>query len=89
MSDQLAKVWDVAVEKPLDKVGLLNNTFKRFIVFTVGGAAILYGFKPSAMFDPETKKPYPSLLFDQGVNAIPINWLTASVGIGLASILFI
>lgn len=85
----LAQVWENFVEKPLDAVGLLNSPIKRFAAFGIGAAGLLYVTKPVALFDQTTKKPYPSALVNQGVDAVPIDWITASVGFGVASIVFI
>jgi len=84
----LPSLWVKYIETPLDKVGLLRSQPKRFIAFSLGTMGILYLTKPKTLYDSEGK-PFPSALMSSEEKAVPMDWITTSIFVGVLSILFI
>lgn len=88
MANILADVWGLAIERPLDKIGLMQAPGRRFIAFTGASALILWIFKPQSLFDKEGK-PYKSALYSGDKTSPPLDWGMASLLIGALSVIFI
>jgi hypothetical protein len=84
----LAELWASYVERPLGYIGLLQSKPKRFFVFSLATAGILSVMKPQIMYDSDGK-PFPNSIMSGEQNAIPFDWVSASLFVGTISILFI
>jgi len=85
----LPEIWLNYVERPLDAVGLLQSPLRRFTAVTLGTAGILYIIKPRSLYSQDGT-PYPIALMNPKENkSVPVNWIFASLFMGVLSVLFV
>lgn len=84
----LSKIWKVAIEDPLDMLGLLRiNPLKRFAAVFIVSGVILYVTRPKTLFTEKGPRPWQGMSDDK--LAVPLNWLGVALLLGAGSILFV